>query len=100
MNLRMPLPAKLKKLLHPRWLSLAVIGLCLGYATTVLTRMSLWGLLPAFAWLRLGWVFRWGAPASAAASFVPRLWTWSLLPIALWGLYLYLAESFGIVDLS
>ena len=96
----MPLPANLKKLLHPRWLSLAVIGLCLGYATTVLTRMPLWGLLPAFAWLGLGWVFRWGAPASAAASFAPRLWTWSLLPIALWGLYLYLAESFGIVDLS
>ena len=97
----MPLPAKLKRLLHPRWLSLAVIGLCLGYAATVLTRMPLWGLLlPACAWLGLGWVYRWGAPASAAASFVPRLWTWSLLPIALWGLYLYLAESFGIVDLS
>lgn len=97
----MSLPAELKKLLHPRWLSLAIIGLCLGYAATVLTRMPLWALLlPAFAWLGFGRVFRWGAPASAAASFTPRLWTWSLLPIALWGLYLYLAESFGIVDLS
>ena len=97
----MPLPVKLEKPLNPRWLALAVIGLCLGYATTVLTLMPLWGLLlPALVWLGLGWVFRWGAPASATTRFAPRLWTWSLLPIALWGLYLYLAESFGIVDLS
>ena len=97
----MPTPSKLLELTHLRWLSLVVIGLCVGYAITVLTPVSQgWLPLLALAWLGLGIVFRWGAPAPTTTISASRKWPWSLLPIALWGLYLYLAESFGIVDLS
>lgn len=97
----MPIPSKLLELLRLRWLSLSVIGLCVGYAITVLTRAPTWSLpLLALVWLGLGALFRWGAPTSPAYRYVPRKWCWSLLPIALWGLYIYLTESFGIVDLA
>ncbi|QOR37068.1 sulfatase-like hydrolase/transferase [Billgrantia diversa] len=97
----MSIPSTLLELARPRWLSLLMIGLCLGYAVTVLTRMPQWMLpLPALAWLGLGAHFHWGAPRSAPGTSLSRRWPWALLPIALWGLYLYLAESFGIVDLS
>ena len=85
----MPIPSKLLELLRLRWLSLSVIGLCVGYAITVLTRAPTWSLpLLALVWLGLGALFRWGAPTSPAYRYVPRKWCWWLLPIALWGLYI------------
>ncbi|NIC05459.1 phosphatidylglycerol--membrane-oligosaccharide glycerophosphotransferase, partial [Halomonas sp. DX6] len=97
----MSIPSKLLELARPRWLSLLIIGLCLGYAITVLTWVPQWMLpLPALAWMGLGAAFHWGAPRSEPRAALGRRWPWALLPIALWGLYLYLAESFGIVDLS
>ncbi|MBA2777886.1 sulfatase-like hydrolase/transferase [Billgrantia kenyensis] len=95
----MPTPTKLFELVHPRWLSLLVIGLCIGYAVTSLTRLPTWGLpLIAAIWMVPGAWFNWGAPRNQIRA--PRRWPWSLLPIALWGLYIYLSESFGIVDLA
>lgn len=87
---------------HPRWWSLLVMGLCLGYAITTLTRLSPWWLpLIAAAWVGLGALLRWGAPLSFQPPAAGRkLWPWSLLPLALWGLYVYLADSFGIVDVG
>ena len=86
---------------YSRWSSLLIVGLCLSYAVTSLTRLPIWGLpFVAAAWLALGYWLRWGAPRSLQRSFVPRIWSWALIPIALWGLYIYLSESFGIVDLS
>ncbi|MFW6346827.1 MAG: sulfatase-like hydrolase/transferase, partial [Halomonas sp.] len=52
----------------------------------------------AAVWLGLGWLLRWGAPRHPRRP--ARVWPWSLLPIALWGLYVYLSDSFGIVDLG
>ena len=84
-----------------RWSSLLIIGLCLGYAVTSLTRLPIWALpFVAAAWLALGYWLRWGAPRSPKRPAVSRYWSWALIPIALWGLYIYLSESFGIVDLS
>ncbi|QTP57244.1 sulfatase-like hydrolase/transferase [Billgrantia antri] len=97
----MTIPSALLALARPRWLSLLVIGLCLGHATILLTRVPHWGLpFLTLAWMGLGYAFRWGSPGPASRSAPPRKWPWALLPIALWGLYLYLAQSFGIVDLS
>ena len=82
-----------------RWWSLLVTGLGLGYAITTLTRLSSWWLLVvAITWLGVGWSLRWGAPRQSRPP--ARVWPWSLLPMALWGIYVYLADSFGIVDLG
>ncbi len=86
---------------HPRWWALTVIGLCLGYAVAVLTRLPQWGLLPVAAgWVALGAWLNWGARATDRPAITRRRWPFSILPVALWGLYVYLAESFGIVDLG
>ncbi|MCE9662157.1 sulfatase-like hydrolase/transferase [Halomonas sp. M5N1S17] len=86
---------------YPRWCSLLIIGLCLGYSVTSLTRLPIWGLpFVAATWLALSYSLRWGQPRSPQRPVAPRVWSWALIPIALWGLYIYLSESFGNVDLS
>lgn len=90
------LPAPLR---HPRWWALLAIGLCLGYAAVTISLLPFWALPPiAGAWLGAGWLLRWGAPYRPRPP--ARVWPWSLLPLALWGLYVYLNDSFGIVDLG
>ncbi|MCS2607730.1 sulfatase-like hydrolase/transferase [Halomonas dongshanensis] len=80
------------------WLPLGVMGLSLGYAFTVLTRFPWWTLfIVALAWMALGAALRWGRPRNARYR---RVWPWSLLPLSLMGVYVYLADSFGIVDLA
>ncbi|MGM0701821.1 MAG: sulfatase-like hydrolase/transferase [Pseudomonadota bacterium] len=80
-----------------RWAALLVIGLWLGHAIVSMALLPVWlQFLLAAGWLWLGWQFRWGA----AAPPTQRSWPWSLFPIALWGLYIYLADSFGEVDLG
>ena len=87
--------------MHPRAIqkiALVIIGLCLGYAVTVLTRLPWWTLfIVAAVWIGLGLKLRWGQPANARYR---KIWPWSLLPLSLWGIYVYLADSFGIVDLG
>ncbi|MDN3522884.1 sulfatase-like hydrolase/transferase [Halomonas ramblicola] len=85
---------------QPRWWALLVMGLCLGHAVTTVALLSDWGIVPiAAAWLGLGWLLRWGAPADHPPP-PGRVWPWSLIPLILWGVYVYLAESFGIVELG
>ncbi|MFG6158589.1 sulfatase-like hydrolase/transferase [Halomonas sp. 1390] len=88
-----------RRLRHPRWWALLVLGLWLGYALAMLTRLPTWAL-PAVtgAWLLLARWRRWGAPANPRPA--TRVWPWSLVPLALWGFYVYLAASFGEVDLG
>ncbi|TVU92547.1 sulfatase-like hydrolase/transferase [Vreelandella titanicae] len=75
-----------------------LIGLCLGYTVTVMTRLPWWTLFfVATAWIGVGLKLRWGRPANARYR---KMWPWSLLPLSLWGVYVYLADSFGIVDLG
>ncbi|MDN3525027.1 sulfatase-like hydrolase/transferase [Halomonas sabkhae] len=82
----------------PRWWALLVLGLALGYATATVTQLSHWVLVPVTAaWLMMAHTLRWGARSPQPAS---RTWPWSLLPLILWGIYVYLADSFGIVDLG
>ncbi len=82
-----------------RWWALAYLGLCIGYATTTAFSLPhLWSLPIVAAWLGLGWLFRWGAPTHPVVQ--PRAWPWSLLPLALWWIYLFLADSYGKVDLG
>ena len=84
---------------HPRWWALLVIGLCLGYAIVTVAVLPAWSLVPiAGAWLGLAWLLRWGEPATPRPP--TRIWPWSLLPLCLWGVYVYLAESFGIVEIG
>lgn len=80
------------------WLPLFVISLSLGYAVTVLTRLPWWTLfLIAAVWILIGRQLRWGNPANARYR---KMWPWSLVPLSIWGIYVYLADSFGIVDLG
>src|SRR5690554_1554346 len=84
---------------HPRWWALLTIGLCLGYAIATVAVLPIWSLVPiAGAWLNLGWLLRWGEPANPRPPV--RVWPWSLVPLCLWGVYVYLAESFGIVEIG
>ncbi len=80
------------------WLPITVIGLCLGYAITVLTRLPWWTLFFfAMVWIGIGLKLRWGRPLNARYR---KVWPWSLAPLSLWGIYVYLADSFGNVDLG
>ncbi|MEQ6887075.1 sulfatase-like hydrolase/transferase [Halomonas sp. CS7] len=88
-----------RRLHHPRWWALLVLGLWLGYALAMLTRLPTWAFpVVTGAWLLLARWRRWGAPANPRPT--TRVWPWSLAPLALWGFYVYLAASFGEVDLG
>lgn len=79
-------------------IAIITIGLCLGYTVTVLTRLPWWTLFfVAAIWVGLGLKLRWGGPNNARYR---KVWPWSLVPLSLWGVYVYLADSFGIVDLG
>ncbi len=79
-------------------IAIITIGLCLGYTLTVLTRLPWWTLFfVAAIWVGLGLKLRWGGPNNARYR---KVWPWSLVPLSLWGVYVYLADSFGIVDLG
>lgn len=63
-----------------------------------MTRLPWWTLFfVAAAWIGVGLKLRWGQPANARYR---KMWPWSLVPLSLWGVYVYLADSFGIVDLG
>ncbi|WP_447927545.1 sulfatase-like hydrolase/transferase [Vreelandella sp. EE27] len=80
------------------WLPLMVLGLSLGYAVTVVTRLPWWTLfIIAAVWIGAGLKLRWGKPRRARYRAV---WPWSLVPLSLLGIYVYLADSFGNVDLG
>lgn len=80
------------------WLPLLVIGASLGYAVTVVTRLPWWSLfIMAAAWIGVGLKLNWGVPRNARYR---RIWPWSLVPLSLLGIYVYLADSFGNVDLG
>ncbi|WP_163650192.1 sulfatase-like hydrolase/transferase [Modicisalibacter sp. 'Wilcox'] len=82
-----------------RWWALGYLGLCIGYtATTVLALRHAWTLAALLLWLGLAWLFRWGDPPHARRVANAR--PWSLLPLALWWIYLYLADTFGKVDVG
>nr|WP_298250131.1 sulfatase-like hydrolase/transferase [uncultured Halomonas sp.] len=84
---------------HPRWWSMLIIGLCLGYAIVTVAVLPIWSLVPITGlWMGLGWLGRWGK--TAPSSPPRRVWPWSLVPLCLWGVYVYLAESFGIVEIG
>ncbi|SDO33521.1 phosphoglycerol transferase [Vreelandella arcis] len=80
------------------WPPITVLGLCLGYAITVLTRLPWWTLFFfAAVWVGVGVKSRWGRPLNARYR---KVWPWSLAPLSLLGIYVYLADSFGNVDLG
>lgn len=80
------------------WLPLLILGSSIGYSITVLTRLPWWTLFFTTAvWVGTGLTLRWGKPLNARYRAV---WPWSLLPISLLGIYIYLVDSFGSVDLG
>lgn len=87
------------RLRQPRWWALLFLGGCLAYATASLLPLGPWPFfLVAALWLLAAYLFRWGAPRRPRPpkAVIP----WSLAPLLLWWLYVYLAASFGIVDLG
>lgn len=83
---------------HPRWWVLLTLGLAIGYSAVATTRLHTLTLVPITAgWLLLAYLMRWG---SATTPLPTRGLPWSLLPLTFWGVYVYLAASFGIVDLG
>ncbi|MDF9435718.1 sulfatase-like hydrolase/transferase [Chromohalobacter israelensis] len=82
-----------------RWSALTYIGLCLGYTFSTLAVLSHWFMIPVAAlWVAIAWRFRWGHPRQRAS--LRRVWPWSLVPLILWWVYLYLDDSFGRLDLG
>ncbi|GEN28462.1 hypothetical protein HVA01_21080 [Halovibrio variabilis] len=82
----------------PARIALTIIGLSLGYTITVVTRLPWWTLfLLAAVWVAVGLKLRWGRPINARYR---KMWPWSLVPLSLLGIYVYLADSFGIVELG
>jgi phosphoglycerol transferase len=95
----MSLHPALSPLRRPRWWAHVAIALWLAHGVATLTLLGVWVIPPVVvAWLGLAWLLRWGAPRNPRPP--TRVWPWSLLPIALWGVYLYLAEGFGEVDVG
>ncbi|MBB3143038.1 sulfatase-like hydrolase/transferase [Halomonas organivorans] len=95
----MPDASLLSRLKRPRWWALLTLGLALGFTAVTATRLPGLALWPITAgWLWLAHARRWGV-ASGDSPPSPR-WPWSLLPLILWGIYVYLADSFGNVDLG
>ncbi|MGO2132418.1 MAG: sulfatase-like hydrolase/transferase [Halomonas sp.] len=85
-------------LTHPRWWVLLTLGLAIGYSAVATTLLHTLTLVPITAgWLLLAYRMHW---ASATAPLPARGLPWSLLPLTFWGIYVYLAASFGIVDLG
>lgn len=80
------------------WLPLVIIGIGLGYAIAMLTRLPWW----SFAFVAIAFVWlgrRLGSGQPRYRRYRKRI-PWSLLPLCLWGLYIYLADSFGDVDIG
>ncbi|WP_136247189.1 sulfatase-like hydrolase/transferase [Halomonas borealis] len=96
----MPDRQRLASFQRPRgWAALLVLGLALGFTAVTVSRLPALALWPiAAGWLWLAHAWRWGD--EPAASPPRRRWPWSLGPLILWGLYAYLAGSFGSVDLG
>ncbi|MFC3283858.1 sulfatase-like hydrolase/transferase [Litchfieldella rifensis] len=91
-----PIPSWLRQ---PRWWALTFLGLCLGHALiSLMTLPSSLTLVVTTIWLLLAHKFHWGSPRQPHSP--KRVLPWSLLPLALWWVYLYLADSFGEVDLG
>ncbi|MBB3230601.1 sulfatase-like hydrolase/transferase [Halomonas stenophila] len=83
----------------PRWWALLTLGLALGFSAVTVTRLPDMTLVPlAAGWLFLARRWRWGAPPPPEPP--ARVWPWSLVPLILWGIYVFLADRFGIVDLG
>ncbi|MGO1625549.1 MAG: sulfatase-like hydrolase/transferase [Halomonadaceae bacterium] len=80
-----------------RWLAATTLGLGLGYTLITLTRLPWWALF--FAALLAGAAGARLSHRMTVASY-RKAWPWSLVPLCLWGLYVYLADSFGNVDLG
>ncbi|MFG6176297.1 sulfatase-like hydrolase/transferase [Halomonas sp. THAF12] len=95
----MPDRILLPRLRRPRWWALLTLGLALGFTAVITTRLPTLAMWPiAAGWLWLAHARRWG---TASGDSLPGLrWPWSLLPLTLWGIYVYLADSFGKVDLG
>lgn len=80
------------------WLSLTILGAGLGYAIAILTRLPWWSFVfitMVFVWFG----YRMGTGQTRYQRY-RKVTPWSLLPLCLWGLYIYLADSFGDVDLG
>lgn len=91
--------SQLTSLKFTPWLPFVVIGACLGYAITTMTRLPWWTLfIITGLWLAISVKLNWGT--SPINPPYRKTLPWSLLPLCLWGLYIYLADSFGIVDLA
>jgi phosphoglycerol transferase len=79
------------------WLPATVLGLGLGYTLITLTRLPWWSL---FCVAALAGVLGARRHSGMALGGYRKAWPWSLVPLCLWGLYVYLADSFGNVDLG
>lgn len=87
------------RLPHLRWWALGHLGLCVGFAvTTVFSLRHIWTLPILALWLLFAWSLRWGDGTQRRAR--RRVWPWSLLPLILWWLYLFLADSYGKIDMG
>ena len=82
-----------------RWCALTYIGLCIGYAIMVVWVLPWWTPVAiTLGWLAIGYHFHWGHVSQRATQ--RKAWPWSLLPLVLWWVYIYLDDSFGQLDLG
>lgn len=87
-----------------RWAVLTLLGLAIGQSLVMATRLTVWTQPPLLLlWLLFAWYWRWGAPATSVdhpgvrhSKAIP----WALVPLMFWGIFDYLANSFGKVDMG
>lgn len=81
-----------------RWAVLTLLGVAIGHTLVMATRLTVWSMAPVVVvWLLIGWYWRWGASPSVSPH---RVFPWALIPLVFWGIFDYLANSFGKVDMG
>lgn len=82
----------------PRWTVLTLLGVAIGHTLVMATQLTAWSMAPVvMVWLLISGYWRWGASWPASS---PRLIPWALIPLGFWGIFDYLANSFGKVDMG
>ena len=85
----------------PRWGILLFLGLVIGHTVVTISHVPGWLFpLPTAAWLGLARWRRWGIKQQASGELPRKRFIWALVPLVLWGIYVYLVDNYGQADIG